>query len=141
MISAEEQLVLAISLEGFLYGKISLLLCVLTCTFVKEVQLFPGLGIYSGVFAIYLHCSLTRKESKTTTMTVVFYALCILFVLSTVTVISDLLLGTIDINNGSVSMVYRIERVQVTINGSCDFISQCTLVRINQLYLSSVLFT
>ena len=55
----------------------------------KEVQLLPGLGIYSGIFAIYLQCVLS-KEPRTTS--IVFYALCLLHILSTATVISDLLL-------------------------------------------------
>ena len=36
---------MSIRLEGFLYGKI----CALTCTLAKE--LFPGLGLYSRIFA------------------------------------------------------------------------------------------
>ena len=83
-------------LEGFLYGNMSVL-CALTCTLAKEVQLFPGLGIYSGIFAIYLQLSFTRKEPKTTN--VVFYALCLLYVLSTATFASDLLTFTLEVSN------------------------------------------
>ena len=53
----------------------------------KEVRLFPDLGIYSGIFAIYIQ--MASKDSRTTS--IVFYALCILYVLSTAAVISDLL--------------------------------------------------
>ena len=64
----------------------------------KEVQLFPGLGIYSGIFAIYLQCTL--KESRKTT--IVFYALSLLFILSTATVVSDLLVAIITVSNNSI---------------------------------------
>ena len=40
----------------------------------------------------------------------------------------------------SKSMLFRVSIAQATLNGCCDFIAQCTLVRINHLYLPSVLF-
>ena len=64
-----------------------------------KVQLFPGLGIYSGIFAVYLQCVLL-KESRTTS--IVFYALCILYILSTVTVVSDILDIIIQVSNNSI---------------------------------------
>ena len=69
----------------------------LTCTLVKEVRLLSpgGLGIYSGIFAIYLQGPL--KESRTAT--IVFYVLCFLYVLSTLAVISDLLSFIIAVSN------------------------------------------
>jgi hypothetical protein len=56
--------------EWFFFGKISVP-CALTCTILaKEVQSsFLGLGIYSGIFAIYLQCP--SKESRTAI--IVFY--------------------------------------------------------------------
>ena len=68
----------------------------------KEVQLFPGLGIYSGIFAIYfkLQCVLVSKESRTTS--IVFYALCLLYVLSTASVACDLLEFVIQVSNNSI---------------------------------------
>ena len=144
--------------EWFLYGKISVI-CALICTLAKEVPLFPDLGIYSGIFVIYLHCALTRKESRETNT--IFYAFCLLFVLSTVAVVSDLLKDIIDVSNNSISkniiflsiimqmrinkpalpvqlqidshrqtMSNRISFIQCTVNGCCDFIAQCTLVHI-----------
>jgi hypothetical protein len=50
-----------------------------------KVQIFPGSGLYSGIFAIYLH--FPSRESRTTN--IVFYALCLLYVLSTATVVFD----------------------------------------------------
>ena len=61
MTTLEETLSIAGCLEGFFYGKISIL-CVLTCiTLAKEVQLFPGQGLYSGIFAMYLFTLLIEQ--------------------------------------------------------------------------------
>ena len=101
---------------------------------------------------------LVSKESRT--RSIIFYALCLLYVLSTATVVSDLLAAIIQVSNDSIckiiiflsvmqmstlpvqlqqSMLFSITIVQTTSNGCCDFIAQCTLVRINRLYLSSIL--
>ena len=151
MITQEELTVLFICMEGLLYGKVSILCFNLYPA--KEVQLFLGLGIYSGIFAIYLHCTL--KESRTTT--IVFYTLCLLYVLSTGTFVCDLLFAILDVSNNSIckniiflsvmqmhvntlpvqlqidsqSMLFRLTIVQGTVNSCCDFIAQCTLVCIN----------
>ena len=66
----------------------------------KEVQLFPTLGIYSGIFIIHLHYILSN-ESRTTS--IVFYALCLLYVLSTATIACDLLNYLITVSNNSFS--------------------------------------
>ena len=68
----------------------------------KEVQLFPGLGIYSGIFAIYfkLQCVLVSKESRKTS--IIFYALCLLYVLSIASVACDLLEFVIQVSNNSI---------------------------------------
>ena len=124
----------------------------------KEVQLFPGLGIYSGIFAIYFKLQFASKDSRTTT--IIFYTLCLLYVLSTATVVSDLLNYLVidsDVSNNSIckniiyllvmlihlntlpvqlqidlqSTLFRIVIVQTTVSSFCDFIAQCTLVRIN----------
>ena len=93
---------LSMCFEGFLYGKIYVL-CALTCTLAKEVQLYPGLGIYSGIFAIYLQC--VSKESRTGTK--IFYTLCLLYVLSTATVVGDLLefKFAIDVSSNSICKI------------------------------------
>ena len=150
MNTQEELSVLFMCVEGFLYGKISVL-CDLVCTLVKEVQLFPGLGIYSGIFVIYLQCR--SQEPRTTS--IVFYTLCLLYLLSTATVVSDLLHQIITVSNNFInnniiflsvmqmrlttspvlidvqSILFRLVIVQTTVNGCCDFIAQCILVRIN----------
>jgi hypothetical protein len=151
MISPADLTVITLYLEGFFFGKISVL-CALTCTLAKEeVQSFKflGLGIYTGIFALYLQCPL--KESRTAT--IVFYVLCLLYVLSMASIVSDSLQHILDVSdnfirniiimqmrigalspqiqNDSLSMIYRVSIVQTVANGSCDFIAQCILVRIN----------
>ena len=75
-------------LEWFLYGKILIsVLCALTLTLAKEIELFPGTGLYSGIFAIYLQCA--KRDSRTAM--ILFYVLCLLYVLSTASVVCDLL--------------------------------------------------
>ena len=92
-------------LEGFLYSKICVL-CALTssCTLAKEVQLFPGLGVYSRLFAICLQC--LSKDSRTPSTGIGFYyalsgSLRLLYVLST-TVVSDLVYFIIQVSNNSI---------------------------------------
>ena len=138
---------LSIWLEGFLYGK----LCALTCTLAKEVQLFPGLGLYSGIFAMDLQCHWQSKK----TATILFYAICLLYILSTATFVSDLVhltlvsttnsickvfLSVVQTRVGTLSprlqieslpMLFHISVIQTTANGCCDFLAQCILVRIS----------
>jgi hypothetical protein len=150
MITQGDWNLIDLCLEGFFFGKISVL-CALTCTLANEVQFFlgHGIGIYSGIFALYLQCPL--KESRPAI--IVFYVLCLLYVLSMATVVIDLLEGKLEVSNNSIckiiimqmgigalspqdqndsqSMIYRIGIVQVVANGSCDFIAQCILVCLN----------
>ena len=76
-------------------------LCTLTCTLSKEVQLIPGrrdgLGIYTGIFAMYLQ----YPPNKTRT-TIIFYALCLLYVLTTATIVADLVVVTFQVSDNSV---------------------------------------
>ena len=78
--------------------------CSLPCTLAKEVQLFPGLGLYSGIFVMYLQCQSDKSTGRTTT--IVFYAICLLYILSTVSFISDLATATIilepEVSNNSI---------------------------------------
>ena len=97
MFSYYDSVLISLCFEGFFYGNISIL-CFLTCTLAKEVQIFPGLGLYSGIFVIYLQCHL--KESRTST--IVFYVLCLLYVLSTATVVFDMLSNILQVSNNSI---------------------------------------
>ena len=87
---------LCICLEGFLYGKI-FVLCALTylCTL---NPIIPGLGVYSGIFAIYLQHP--AKDSRTAI--IIFYVLCLLYVLSTVTVVNDIINTALRVSNNSI---------------------------------------
>ena len=89
MLSYNEACFIAMSLETFFYGKIPVL-CALNCTVVpllKKFQLFlGGLGLYAGIFVLYLQ----RPPDKSRPI-IVFYVLCLLYVLSTATVVIDLL--------------------------------------------------
>ena len=70
MIIVDESVFISMCLEGILYGK----LCASTCTLAIEVQLFPGLGLYSGIFAMYLQCPSKRSGMAL----ILFYAVCLL---------------------------------------------------------------
>ena len=78
--------------------------CSLPCTLAKEFQLFPGLGIYSGIFVIYLQCQSDKSTGRTAT--IVLYAICLLYILSTVSFISDLVAATVvlepEVSNNSI---------------------------------------
>ena len=124
----------------------------------KEVQLFPGLGIYSGIFVTYLQCRSSR------TANIVFYALCLLYILSAAAAITDLLntllvsnnfiseniiflsvmqlygLNTLPVQLDLQSMLFRIVIVQNVLFGCCIAIGQSILVSTNHCTLS-VLFT
>ena len=82
-------------LEGLLYGNI----CASICTIAKEVQLSPGLGLYSGIFAMYLKCPSKRSG----TALILFFAVCLLYVLSTAIFVSDLVtLIILNVSNNSI---------------------------------------
>jgi hypothetical protein len=69
------------------------------CTLAKE--LFPGLGLYSGIFAMYLQCPPNKSTGKTAS--IFFYALCLLYVLSTATVVVDLVTNILrEVSNNSI---------------------------------------
>ena len=146
----DEGYFLSICVEGFLYGK----LCAVTCTLAKKVQLFLGLGLYSGIFAMYLQC----PSKKSRMAIIVFYAICLLYVLSTASFVCDLvalilyvsknpickitvfLLPVVQTRIGILSLQLRIDSlptlfhisiIQITANGCCDFLAQCILVHIN----------
>jgi hypothetical protein len=141
---------IAICLEGFFYGKISVL-CALTCPLAKEVQLLPGLGLYFGIFAMYLQ----RPPNESRTATILLYALCLLYVLSTINFVVDFVFLILSVSNNSIcnniiflsvvqvhlnttlslidaeSSLFHLTIIQTTASGCCDFLAQCILVRIN----------
>ena len=103
-----------------------------------------------------MYLQFTSKDSRTST--IIFYALCLLYILSTATVVSDLLaIIDSDVSNNSIcknniyllvmlmplytllvqlhidlqSILFGVAIVQITLSGCCDLIAQCTLVCIN----------
>jgi hypothetical protein len=64
----------------------------------QEVQSFPGLGLYSGIFAMYLQCP--SKNSRTAT--ILFYSVCLLYVLSTATFVGDLVCLILYVSNNPI---------------------------------------
>ena len=63
----------------------------------KEVQLFPVLGVYSGIFAIYLQYP--SNESRTRTANVIFYTICLLYVFCAAAVVNDSISFTFEVSN------------------------------------------
>ena len=118
------------------------------------------LGVYSGIFALYLQPS--SDESRTRTANVVYYILCLLYLLCAVAVVCDLLVYTFGVSNKFIckniifiiscavpyylstnrttitstpnlqAMVFhRITVARQTVDACCDFTAQCIIVRIN----------
>ena len=105
-----------------------------------------GLRLYSGLFALYSKCQSNKSRKRT----IVFYALCLLYVLSTATIVCDfvVVILQIEVSNNSIckniklvmqylvnisqgEMIIRLGVVQAVVSGCSDFIAQCTMVRIN----------
>lgn len=75
-------------LEGLLFGKISVLQSVLH-PFLKSFKLQKNyLGLYSGIFAMYVEYYVSKKETDAK-QTLIFLALCILYVLSVIVIALD----------------------------------------------------
>ena len=119
----------------------------------------PGLGLYSGIFALYLQC----PSKKSNTATILFYSLCFLYVLSAVNFVSDFLTPIFEVSSNNfickniiyLSVVqsrittllqlpldphwlalYNLTLVQTTASGCCDFLAQSILVRMNHWHSS-----
>ena len=100
----EEFLYLGVCLAGFLFGKIYVLqssrpLPVLLAQAVKySPPMFPG--IYSGIFILYLQYHASKTDNVKANI-IIFYALCLLYVLSVATVGIDIvnLLTTTTVSN------------------------------------------
>ena len=125
--------------------------CPLPCSLVKEVQLFPALGFYCGILALYFQCQSNKSESTGRTTTIISYAVYLLYVLCTVNFIIDLAvleIELLEVSNNSIcsmniiflsivqslfssSISPSLETVQGVTSGCCDFLAQCILVRIN----------
>ena len=127
MISTQQILeCFSICFEGFLFGNVSVL-CALTCnlaiSFAQKVQLFTVLGVYSGIFAIYLQW--TSDESRTLTANVVFYAICLLYVFCAATVVGDFISYIVQVSN------------KFSICKSIIFIISCAVMVVYQFTIAS----
>ena len=60
------------------------------CTLAIKSLKSPDLGLYSGLFAMYLQYQFNKSTQASRTTTIVFYAICLLYALSTVDFVSDL---------------------------------------------------
>ena len=98
MITVNESLFIGLCLEGFLYGRIYFQV---NLYLAKEVQLFPGLGLYSAIMVIYSSLHGPSKGSRTAT--IIFYVICLLYVLSTAILACDLLGAIFFIRHPAVS--------------------------------------
>ena len=153
MINMVEATIFPMCIQGFLYGKICALICTVPLQRLKRFNYY--LGLYSGIFAIYLRC----PSQKSRMAIIVFYVLCVLYVLSTATVVCNWLTVVLDVSNffqmickniifyqymqmrtiglslqlqlDADPMLSRLWTIQVTVSGCCDFIAQCIIVRIN----------
>lgn len=76
---------IGICLEGFLYGTIFILQ--LSRSSFKRRQHYRVLGLYSGIFAVYLQLHTSAKSNYKTN--ILFYALCVLYFLSMATIVLD----------------------------------------------------
>ena len=120
MLSAVDTGFISMCLKGFLYGNISIL-CTVTCTLANEVQIFAGLGLYSGIFAIYLQCHF--KEPRTSTF--VLYVLSLLYALSAATVAISLLTIILEVSNNSESICKNIIFYQLLLCGRFISVHYC----------------
>lgn len=83
-------------------------------------------GIYSAIFFMYLHCHAPNKDADKTRNTILFYALCVLYVLSLATIVGDISTFVIVEIFGLPDTVEFY--ISDAINGCCDFISQSILI-------------
>ena len=115
---------------------------------------YPCPGLYSAIFFIYMQCQ-TSEEFSIKKRNVLLYALSVLYILSSATIVLDvteLTVSKIFIHHNSLfftllifgqdwypttSLVpgFRLDYASQTIIGLCDFISQAILVRINSNHL------
>ena len=94
MITDAEAAFTSICLEGFFYGKLSVACFTLYPCYIKNVQSLPGLGLYTGIFVIYLQCPWNKSRTP-----IILYALCTLYVLTTATFISDFVTLILKVSN------------------------------------------
>ena len=109
----------------------------------KAVQHCSISGLYSGIFAIYLqHCG--SQQSTDRAKNILFYALWVLYALTTATIIVDMLefcwndpvsmddhpcLTLFQLVLQNIEILYHLLIIQNTVFAFCDVIAQFILVR------------
>ena len=114
----------------------------------KQSNIFPIPGLYSGIFVMYLQHQ-GSQQSTDKAKNILFYALWVLYALSTATIIIDILgfawpladavsmdyHGCLTLfqlvvqNYQNMEIAYHLEIIEVTVFACCDFIAQLILVR------------
>ena len=120
----------------------------------KAVQRSTIPGLYSGIFAIYLQHR-GSQQSTDRAKNILFYALSVLYALTTATIIVDILqFGGIDVAVSgddhrclnffelvlqNIEILRHFEIIEVTLFALCDVMAQSILVRTtgNDYYLSN----
>ena len=81
-LTVEEFFYLAASVESFLFGMISIFQLLGTSLLIQS-NITLVLGIYSGIFAMYLRYYSSQKDTKS----ILFYAVCVLYALNTTKIV------------------------------------------------------
>ena len=76
---------LGVCIEGFFLGKVFQFESFNT----TSAKLFPDTGLYTAIFIMYLQHQASKRSVIDIVQNVLFYLICILYVLSVVTIIGD----------------------------------------------------
>jgi len=85
-------------------------------------------GIYSAIFVMYLRYQTSKKDG---TNNILFYLICILYVLSIVTIVGDMvdfIFTYLDSRPPANSLILHLAFLQITVTGFCDFLAQVILI-------------
>ena len=121
----------------------------------KVPNIYPTLGLYSGIFAIYL-AHRGSRQSTDKAKNILFYALCVLYALTAATNIIDILVSSwpdlVSVDDHgclilfqlvvlqTMIIAYHLQIIGVTLFACCDFIAQSILVCTTQQCSSFTLF-
>ena len=112
----------------------------------KVVEHWAILGLYSGIFAMYLqHCGSQQSTDRANSKNILFYALWGLYALTAATIIIEMLqfcwndsvsmddyhcsTSLLQLILQNVEILYHLEIIEITLFGFCDVIAQSILVR------------
>ena len=146
-------------------SKVSFLVKYSRSNLFSSAELIPGTGLYTAIFIMYLQYQTSKRSVIDIVQNVLFYLICILYVLSVVTIIGDTVDFIITVSSSrlcrlvvfyyylhslvqyldtarppSNSLLLHLAFLQVTVTGCCDFLAQLILVSMANPPLSCVLF-